>query len=203
MGHRESLLAAARDLVQDQGYANVTARDLVAASGTNLASIGYHFGSKDDLLQEAINGLLDEWNEHLRGIAMGDPDAAPTDRVAASWRALLSGLPARRALFTAELEATARAARSEPLRQRVAAHLEQTRELYAEAVTAALGEEGRKQGVDPRAVASFLIAVGDGLLLQHLIDPDGAPSADEIAAALGAALPIAFAAPTAEPAQPQ
>lgn len=203
MGHRESLLAAARDLVQERGYANVTARDLVAASGTNLASIGYHFGSKDDLLQEAINGLLDEWNEHLRAIAMGDPAAAPADRVAASWRALLAGLPARRTLFTAELEATARAARSEPLRRRVAAHLEQTRELYAEAVSAALGEDGVRRGVDPRAVASFLIAIGDGLLLQHLIDPDGAPSADEIAAALIVALPIAFAAATEHPPPPQ
>lgn len=67
---------------------------------------------------------------------------------------------------------------------------------WAGAVTDALGEEGRRQGVDPRAVASFLIAVGDGLLLQHLIDPEGAPSADEIATALGVALPIAFAGAT-------
>ncbi|TDC54322.1 TetR family transcriptional regulator [Actinomadura sp. KC345] len=29
---------------------HVTARDIAAASGAHLASIGYHFGSKDNLL---------------------------------------------------------------------------------------------------------------------------------------------------------
>lgn len=194
MNHRERLLAAARDLVQQNGYSEVTARDLVAASGTNLASIGYHFGSKDALLQEAINSLFDEWNERLRQVAMADPDVAPTERVAASWRALLDEFPSHRELFVADIEATARASRSEPLRRRVAAHYDQARERFAETVRAALGAEGERQGIDARAVAAFLLAVGDGLMLQHLVDPDGAPSADDIATALGAALPLAFAA---------
>ena len=46
MGHREQLLEAARRLLVERGSARITARDLVAESGTNLASIGYHFGSK-------------------------------------------------------------------------------------------------------------------------------------------------------------
>ena len=36
MGHREDLLTAARQCLEDKGYARTTARDLVAASGTNL-----------------------------------------------------------------------------------------------------------------------------------------------------------------------
>src|SRR5262245_21971068 len=35
VGHREQLLVAARQLLEDKGYAHITARDLVAASGTN------------------------------------------------------------------------------------------------------------------------------------------------------------------------
>ncbi|MGH3839469.1 MAG: TetR family transcriptional regulator, partial [Pseudonocardiaceae bacterium] len=41
MGHREALLDGARRCLLERGYARTTARDLVAASGTNLASIGY------------------------------------------------------------------------------------------------------------------------------------------------------------------
>jgi AcrR family transcriptional regulator len=36
------------------GYARTTARDIVAASGTNLASIGYHYGSTQALLNAAV-----------------------------------------------------------------------------------------------------------------------------------------------------
>src|SRR6266498_1795114 len=61
VGHRAQLLAAARQLLEDKGYAHITARDLVAASGTNLASIGYHFGSKAGLLNAALGVVFEEW----------------------------------------------------------------------------------------------------------------------------------------------
>ena len=41
MGHREDLLEGAKRCLYEKGYARTTARDIVAASGTNLASIGY------------------------------------------------------------------------------------------------------------------------------------------------------------------
>ena len=58
MGHREDLLEGAKKCLLEIGYANTTARDIVAASGTNLASIGYHFGSKEALMTQAIIELL-------------------------------------------------------------------------------------------------------------------------------------------------
>ena len=58
MGHKEDLLAGAKQCLREKGYANTTARDIVAASGTNLASIGYHFGSKDALMTQAIIEMI-------------------------------------------------------------------------------------------------------------------------------------------------
>ena len=192
MGHRERLLDAARRLVQEHGYADVTTRDLVAASGTNLASIGYHFGSKDALLQEAIGQIFDEWNAKLGRAALAGEDVAPLDRVTTSWRTMLADFTRHRSLFVAELEAATRAQRSEPLRRLIANHYEHARDAIAEMVLAGL-PGAREEGVDARAVASFLMAVGDGLMLQHLVDPDRAPSVDELEAALGAALALALA----------
>ena len=80
MGHREALLAAARRLLRTKGYAHITARDLVAESGTNLASIGYHFGSKAGLLNEAIGEAMQDWTEQLARIAMADPAASTAER---------------------------------------------------------------------------------------------------------------------------
>src|SRR6266702_1376373 len=70
VGHREQLLAAARRLLEDKCYAHITARDLVAASGTNLASIGYHFGSKAALLNAAIEAAFTDWAEQLAAFVM-------------------------------------------------------------------------------------------------------------------------------------
>lgn len=41
-------------------------------------------------------------------------------------------------------------------------------------------------------LASFLIAIGDGLALQWLLDPERTPDGDQLATALGAALTSAL-----------
>jgi len=46
------LLVAAERLFAIQGFRNVSVRDITAAAGANLASVNYHFGSKDGLLFE-------------------------------------------------------------------------------------------------------------------------------------------------------
>ena len=86
MGHREALLAGARRCLLQRGYARTTARDLVAESDTNLSSIGYHFGSKEALLNEAMQQCFDEYSEQIEQIVFADPGATPCSG---------SGLPGR------------------------------------------------------------------------------------------------------------
>jgi AcrR family transcriptional regulator len=83
VGHREDLLAGARRCLEKRGYARTTARDLVAESGTNLASIGYHFGSKEALLNEAIGESFQEWAERVRELALSiEPRGEPVSELA-------------------------------------------------------------------------------------------------------------------------
>ena len=49
----------------------VTARAIAAESGANIASIAYHFGSKDELVTEAVIAGLDRWLEEIAG-ALGE-----------------------------------------------------------------------------------------------------------------------------------
>src|SRR3954453_3949489 len=49
---RTAILEAAERLYADRGFADVTLRDIVAATGVNLAAVNYHFGSKDELIAE-------------------------------------------------------------------------------------------------------------------------------------------------------
>ncbi|MGW2745818.1 TetR/AcrR family transcriptional regulator [Streptomyces sp. NPDC001450] len=63
MGHREDLLEGAKRCLLEKGFARTTARDIVKESGTNLASIGYHYGSKDALLAQAYVALVENVSE--------------------------------------------------------------------------------------------------------------------------------------------
>jgi AcrR family transcriptional regulator len=191
------LLEGARQCLEERGYARTTARDIVAASGTNLASIGYHFGSKEALLNEAIGQAFDEWTQQVGEIAMSTPDASALDRMAASWVALLDSFDANRAVLVAFVEALAQAERSPELRDQLAGHYQRNRETIAEMVRAAIGD-----AVDDTVaerVASFLIAVCDGFALQYLLDPERTPTGQELVDALGAALEAALGAEASTP----
>jgi AcrR family transcriptional regulator len=184
VGHREQLLAAARRLLETKGYARITARDLVAESGTNLHSIGYHFGSKEGLLNTAIGQISREWHEQLAAVAMAEPDVVPVERARIAWTALLESLPDKRALLLSYVEALAQAERTPDLRAQFAAQYRQGRARIADLVARSLGT-GVAADTD-RATASFVIAVCDGLALQSLLDPDDAPTAAELRRGLAA-----------------
>ena len=77
VGHREDLLEGAIRCLYEKGYARTTARDIVAASGTNLGSIGYHYGSTEALLNAAMIDAIGDWGEEIgRALAVdSDPEA--------------------------------------------------------------------------------------------------------------------------------
>src|SRR5829696_9380606 len=122
MGHREKLLAGAKRCLYERGYARTTARDIVAASGTNLASIGYHFGSKEALLNAAMIEAIDEWGEELEGILATDieADTDPMERFESIWTRVIDSFDAHRPLWVASFEAFAAAQRSPELREQLA-----------------------------------------------------------------------------------
>jgi AcrR family transcriptional regulator len=188
---REQLLKGAIECLQTKGYARTTARDIAAASGANLASIGYHFGSKEGLLNAAIIRLFEDWTEMLGEAAFTDPDAPPLARMARSWVVMLEQFEQERPLLVAFLEAVAQAERSDDLRRQMAIHLNESRDRVAEMVRVSIGDT---PGADPRAVASFLIAVNDGLAIQFLLSKEDTPSGEQLIASLGAALSAALPA---------
>jgi AcrR family transcriptional regulator len=180
--HRTKLLEAARTLLRERTYGNITARDLVAASNTNLGSIGYHFGSKEALLNEAIGLAFEEWADAIIRATHIDPGPGPLS-LTDSLRTVLDEYDSIRPFFHAYIEALARSARSPELRQQLAAHYNRQRDRVAGLLTGSLDDT-----TDPnnaRHLASVMIATVDGLLIQTFIDPDNAPTSHDLATATG------------------
>jgi AcrR family transcriptional regulator len=196
VGHREDLLEGAKECLRTKGYARTTARDLVAASGTNLSSIGYHFGSKEALLAEAFDEVFAEWTAQLNAAGASDPGATALDRMAASWREMLDTMPSIEPIMLAFVESIGPSVRSPELREKLAEHYQGTRAAVTATVRESLGESSP---ADPEIVASFLIAIADGFMIQYLIDPERAPSGEELVTALGAALATALEVASPQP----
>ena len=95
MSHRDKLLEGAVDCLRDKGYARTTARDLVAASGTNLASIGYHFGSKEALLNEAIAEGFRAWTAEVETATFGSQGAGSLSGCGTGWKVELVELASK------------------------------------------------------------------------------------------------------------
>jgi AcrR family transcriptional regulator len=196
VSNRTALLEGAKECLRTKGYARTTARDLVAASGANLSSIGYHFGSKEALLAEAFDELFLEYTERLTAAAGGDPAMPALARVAESWRKMLAEMPEHESMMLAFVESIGPAVRSPALREKLAEHFQRTRDEVAESVRASLGDA---PGADPDVIASYLIAVHDGLMIQFLVDPSRTPNGEQLATSLGAALAAALPGSTPEP----
>ncbi|MGH2953546.1 MAG: TetR/AcrR family transcriptional regulator [Solirubrobacterales bacterium] len=187
--HRERLLAAAIECLRERGYARTTARDLVAASGTNLASIGYHFGSKENLLNEAIAQGFTAWTAEIERAAFADSEAGAIERLGISLEATIDRFAELRPFLVAFVEAFPQAVRTPELRERMAAAYEEVRITAAVLVRRGLEAEGIEIGeAESETIASVLIAVCDGLILQWLVDPDRVPSSRQLLAGAGAAL---------------
>ncbi|HEX5488454.1 MAG TPA: TetR/AcrR family transcriptional regulator [Rhodanobacteraceae bacterium] len=57
---KQRILGAAEALFAEHGFAGASLRQVTAAASVNLAAVNYHFGSKDNLIEEVFRRRLDE-----------------------------------------------------------------------------------------------------------------------------------------------
>lgn len=178
MGERDKLIVGARRCLEERGYAHTTARDIARTSGANLASIGYHFGSKDGLLVEAMLEATTDWADKLRQALADD---APREGFATLWGRAIELIDLHRPVFVAGIEVLAQAERRPRLRRALADAQETARLELAHWP----GETGPTQATR-RAVGAFHLTLLTGLIVQRLIDPERAPTAEALTEALHA-----------------
>jgi AcrR family transcriptional regulator len=180
MGNREALLAGAKRCLIEKGYARTTARDIAAASGVSLAAIGYHFGSKEALMNQAIYEFVGEWGEEVQRAlnAEGALDAEPLERFESIMgRTIESFSGPARGMWAAQLELMGPMGQNEELRtflagvQRVAAM--GLAELF-------LGIDPEQDPEAARKAGSVLHALFIGVIVKWFMDPKQALSAREL-----------------------
>lgn len=181
MGTREDLLAAAKRCLAERGYARTTVRDIVAASGSNLAAINYHFGTRDKLLNQAMMESSAAAVQQILDSLPTDADD-PTDRLHTFFQQLITSFTEDHALWSANVESLAQALHSPDLRSEFGSAQALARTELARRFAAA--------DKDSHLGAVLQTMIG-GLLAQHLVDPDNAPTAADIISGLRALAQLA------------
>ncbi|MBT8038070.1 MAG: TetR family transcriptional regulator [Verrucomicrobiae bacterium] len=64
METRDQILDAAWNLFAERGFEDVSVRDVTNTAGVNLASVSYHFGGKEGLIQETVKHCMNPINEY-------------------------------------------------------------------------------------------------------------------------------------------
>ena len=74
---KDRILFAAEELFAQQGFATTSLRQVTSRADVNIAAVNYHFGSKENLVNEVFRRRMDEMSaERLAGLRQA-VDSAP------------------------------------------------------------------------------------------------------------------------------
>ncbi|MDH6487112.1 TetR/AcrR family transcriptional regulator [Streptomyces sp. SAI-127] len=176
MGHREDLLEGAKRCLLEKGFLRTTARDIVKESGTNLASIGYHYGSKDALLGQAYIALVEDVSFEGGDGFTGAPGSL--ERFREVWASIVDTMREPGSLWRLSLEVMGMGDQLPEVRdQLVRAQREGGRGLVA-MLMGVPEEEVTDETAD--TLGRFYLALMTGLIGQWAFDPRSAPDADTL-----------------------
>ncbi|MGW0395214.1 TetR/AcrR family transcriptional regulator [Streptomyces sp. NPDC003042] len=180
MGNREDLLAGARRCLEEKGYLRTTVRDIASAAHVSMAAIGYHFGSREALLNQALFAAMDEWGDAVGGLA-GEGETA-VERYADMWNRKVKDFGEQRWLWIASVEAFVHAQSSPELLEILAAGQRGARPYVASLLRGI--PQAEVEEADARSIGSVQMALMTGVMVQVLTDPEHAPNGRELARGL-------------------
>jgi len=162
----QRVLAAARQIVLDEGFSRLTLSRIAKVSGEkNTAAVKYYFGNKAGLVHVLLDtviydviGQLDVPEHEVRA-------GTPGEALAQEERILSQPSDALRIWYDLLPHAT----REPELLERIRTSYERFIELHEEQVAAAVGVASTGPG--ERRLAALLSALSDGIALQALIGP--------------------------------
>lgn len=184
MGNREDLLAGARQCLLEKGYVQTTARDIANASGVSLAAIGYHFGSKEALLQEAMVEANVDWGARVAAAVESmkiPPGASWASWFEHVWEGIIASTETDKRMLQASLEVLLNVDEASP----VCSSIDNGMSCASEGLFQIFGHDDDEMTPEQaQAVGSFYLALEIGVRLLHSAKPVRAPTPHDLVLAL-------------------
>ncbi|WP_329407858.1 TetR/AcrR family transcriptional regulator [Nocardia vinacea] len=187
---RRQLVAAARSALYREGVAGTSLRVVAAEAGVPLGTMQYVFPSKDLLLRAVIEELVDEIADVLEGSAdLGRGlEHAIRQGMAVFWSELVAG---QKNLQLVQYELVTYALRTPGQESLARWQYERYADVVAEWCQQAANNAGETCGVPFGRLARIMVASVDGLIMQHMCDPNDARSREDLDATIGMLVSLA------------
>jgi len=156
---RERILRATLAVIGRSGIGAVTHRSVAEEAGVPLGSLTYWFGTKDDLLREALRRFVADEAQRLKGVAEQLGTGADPAAVAERYASVLEDNAGDEQI--AQFELYLEAARNPALRDIAA----ESFRAYEEVAIAALRAAGASE---PERLAPLFVSLADGMGLRRV-----------------------------------
>jgi AcrR family transcriptional regulator/ferredoxin len=160
---RERLLSAAADLFAERGYDGIRVADIAAAAGVSNGAMYAHFGSKAELL---VDALRTHGRRLLAEAFAADPDRSVTDLLLMIGRWLPRRRDTRGYLI---VEALVAARRDHDVAQPMRDYIGERGQWLADLMQIAQADGGLDPTLSPNALAHFCLLLSMG---SALVTPD-------------------------------
>jgi AcrR family transcriptional regulator len=166
---RAALLRAGADLLVRVGYGATSIEAITEAAGFTRGAFYSNFASKDELFLALVESRIEE-NLAKIALAFQQGDTA-ADRIRSGGAFLDSLVERDREWCLLYMEFWSRAVREGTLRKRFARNYKLWRDGIAQMIEDRYAELRLKVDAPPRELASALVALFEGQVMQRLIDP--------------------------------
>ncbi|MBM2615652.1 TetR/AcrR family transcriptional regulator [Actinoplanes sp. LDG1-06] len=180
---RTEIVAAAQQAIARQGFEGLRVRDVAALVGINIATLHYHFPTKEALVTGVVQGIVGA----LDGVLPSGPERDPATVLAEHLTHILTRFEADRDEFVVLNELYARAGRDPELHVTLLANDVAWADWLRAVFEAGRAREQFRADLDPDAAAALVIGFLKSLLVQLDMTPQRSrAAADEILRAVKA-----------------
>jgi AcrR family transcriptional regulator len=170
---RAELMASARRLFLRHGFHAASLEQVAEEAGFTIGAVYSRFGGKADLFLAILDERIDQIVAEVAEVARDEqPLPAHAELLAGRRMALLER---ERDWFPLVLEFWSHAARDERLRREFGARHERLVQAYAGLIEADYARLGLPLPLAPEVLARAVVAMGNGVALERLTDPDRVP----------------------------
>jgi AcrR family transcriptional regulator len=173
---RERLLDAAEQVFLRRGLQGSSVEEISAEAGFTRGAFYSNFESKEDLFVELLQERVYRVYAAMAAEAQEQP-GTPRKRLRYGIERLKEPYEREdgRWLFRLWIECLTMATRDEEFRKLAATFWSGNRELLSQQAEQVFKEVGRKPPLPPKQIATAMIALDIGLVVQHVVDPEAVP----------------------------
>lgn len=168
---RSKILESAVDCFSRNGYEATGVAEICTSAGVTKGAFYHHFPSKHAVFLQLLEQWLSGLDVQLSSIRAGSSDVPQAlERMASMAPSVFEVASGHVPLF---LEFWTQASRDPEVWKATVAPYRRYRGYFASLIQAGI-DEGTLRQVDPDASAGWIVSLAVGLLLQGLLDPEGA-----------------------------